>query len=80
MTLEVINDMMYVYGGRDSEQFFSDMWRVKSDGIWTKMAGAAASRAGYVSFVYGSEIFYYGGYTAEAGVETYYNTLWKFTP
>ena len=80
VTLEVISDMMFVFGGRDSAQFFSDMWRVTSDGIWTKMAGASACRAGYVSFVYGSEIFYYGGYTAEGGVETYYNSLWKFTP
>lgn len=80
MSLEVVNGAMYVCGGRGAAHFFNDMWRVTTDGIWTMMTEAPASRAGYASFVSGSEIYYYGGYTIEAGVEIYHNSLWKFTP
>ena len=80
MTLEILHDALYVFGGRDDTQFFSDMWRVTTNGEWKEIAGAPDARAGYVSFVSGSDIFYYGGYTTDAGVEIYYNTLWKYTP
>lgn len=77
--MEIIGNVVLIFGGSDNQQILSDIWSFNlTTYIWKKInfRGYISPRSGSKSFVYRGEFYIYGGYIKRGG--EYFNELFKF--